>query len=107
VVPDLLAGRTVLIAAHGHSIRALVKQLDGVSDAQIAGIRIPNGVPLMYRLDSQLRPIPPPAGQAALGLRGVFLDDDGSLADLLRKDAACMGPDDAATKQAAPPQPQP
>lgn len=107
MVPDLLAGRTVLIAAHGHSIRALVKHIDDVSDAQIASIRMPNGAPLVYRLDAALRPIPPQACEAALGLRAVFLDDDGTLAERLRKDAACVGPDDAASKQATQAQPQP
>jgi hypothetical protein len=95
---------TVLIAAHGHSIRALVKHIDDVSDAEIASIRMPNGVPLVYRLDEALRPIPPPASQAAAGLRAIWLDDDGHLAERLRKDAACVGQDEAAPKLAIAPQ---
>ena len=56
VVPDLRAGRTVLVVAHGNSLRALVKHLDGISDEDIAGLNIPTGVPLLYRLDADLRP---------------------------------------------------
>lgn len=50
VVPDLRAGRTVLLAAHGNSLRALVKQLDGIDDDTIAGLNIPTGIPLVYTL---------------------------------------------------------
>jgi 2,3-bisphosphoglycerate-dependent phosphoglycerate mutase len=57
IVPDLRAGRTVLVAAHGNSLRALVKHLDGISDADIAGLDIPTGIPLRYELDEQLRPL--------------------------------------------------
>jgi 2,3-bisphosphoglycerate-dependent phosphoglycerate mutase len=57
VVPDLRAGRVVLVAAHGNSLRALVKHLDGVSDQAIAGLNIPTGIPLVYRLDADLRPV--------------------------------------------------
>jgi 2,3-bisphosphoglycerate-dependent phosphoglycerate mutase len=56
IVPDLSAGRTVLVAAHGNSLRALVKHLDGISDEDIAGLNIPTGMPLVYRLDEDLRP---------------------------------------------------
>ncbi|CAM2880304.1 phosphoglyceromutase [Saccharomonospora xinjiangensis] len=62
IVPDLRAGRTVLVAAHGNSLRALVKHLDGISDADIAGLNIPTGIPLRYDLrDSggELRPANP------------------------------------------------
>ncbi|MGQ7295170.1 phosphoglyceromutase [Quadrisphaera sp. KR29] len=59
VVPDLQAGRTVLLAAHGNSLRALVKHLDGISDTDIAGLNIPTGIPLLYDLDDQLRPTTP------------------------------------------------
>lgn len=51
IVPDLAAGRTVLVAAHGNSLRALVKHLDGIGDDDIAGLNIPTGVPLVYELD--------------------------------------------------------
>jgi len=57
VVPDLKAGRRVLIAAHGNSLRALVKYLDGISDEEITGLNIPTGVPLVYELDEDLRSI--------------------------------------------------
>jgi 2,3-bisphosphoglycerate-dependent phosphoglycerate mutase len=56
IVPDLRAGRTVLVTAHGNSLRALVKHLDGISDDAIAGLNIPTGIPLVYTLDEHLRP---------------------------------------------------
>ncbi|GAA3020512.1 phosphoglyceromutase [Actinokineospora globicatena] len=59
IVPDLRAGKTVLVAAHGNSLRALVKHLDGVSDADIAGLNIPTGIPLRYDLDEALKPTNP------------------------------------------------
>jgi 2,3-bisphosphoglycerate-dependent phosphoglycerate mutase len=55
VVPELRAGRRVLIAAHGNSLRALVKHLSGISDADIVQFEIPTGVPIVYNLDSDLR----------------------------------------------------
>jgi 2,3-bisphosphoglycerate-dependent phosphoglycerate mutase len=57
IAPAVRAGRRVLVAAHGNSLRALVKHLDGVSDADIVGLNIPTGVPLLYELDAQLRPL--------------------------------------------------
>jgi 2,3-bisphosphoglycerate-dependent phosphoglycerate mutase len=59
VVPDLRAGKVVLLAAHGNSLRALVKHLDGVSDTDIVGLNIPTGIPLRYDLDDDLRPTVP------------------------------------------------
>jgi 2,3-bisphosphoglycerate-dependent phosphoglycerate mutase len=59
IVPDLESGMTVLVAAHGNSLRALVKHLDQISDEDIAGLNIPTGMPLVYRLDDDLRPIVP------------------------------------------------
>jgi 2,3-bisphosphoglycerate-dependent phosphoglycerate mutase len=56
VTADLRAGHTVLIAAHGNSLRALVKHLDGISDDDIAGLNIPTGMPLVYELDDDLVP---------------------------------------------------
>jgi len=53
----LRLGRTVLVTAHGNSLRALVKHLDGIGDEDIAGLNIPTGIPLVYRLDDDLRPI--------------------------------------------------
>ena len=57
IAPDLLAGKTVLVTAHGNSLRALVKHLDGISDADIAGLNIPTGIPLYYELDKELKPL--------------------------------------------------
>lgn len=57
IVPDLREGKTVLVAAHGNSLRALVKHLDGLGDDEVVGLNIPTGVPLRYDLDDDLRPI--------------------------------------------------
>ena len=57
IVPDLTAGQTVLIAAHGNSLRALVKHLDDISDDDIAGLNIPTGMPLVYELDDDMKPV--------------------------------------------------
>jgi 2,3-bisphosphoglycerate-dependent phosphoglycerate mutase len=57
VVPDLRAGLTVLVAAHGNSLRALVKHLDGISDEAIPGLNIPTGIPLLYDLDESMAPL--------------------------------------------------
>ncbi|NYH52281.1 MULTISPECIES: phosphoglyceromutase [Nocardiopsis] len=59
IVPDLAADKTVLVAAHGNSLRALVKHLDGVSDTDIAGLNIPTGIPLRYDLDERFEPTNP------------------------------------------------
>ena len=67
IVPDLQAGKTVLIAAHGNSLRALVKYLDGMSDEDVVGLNIPTGIPLRYDLDSDLKP-------AVVG--GTYLDPE-------------------------------
>lgn len=55
--PAILAGRRVLVSAHGNSMRAMVKYLDGISDADITGLNIPNGVPLVYEFDDALKPV--------------------------------------------------
>ena len=57
IAPSIKAGQRVLIAAHGNSLRALVKYLDGVSDEAIVGLNIPTGIPLVYELDAGLRPL--------------------------------------------------
>jgi len=57
IVPDLRDGKTVLIGAHGNSLRAMVKHLDGVSDDEIAELNIPTGIPLVYELDENLRAV--------------------------------------------------
>ncbi len=81
IVPDLKAGKTVLIAAHGNSLRALVKYLDGMSDDEITGLNIPTGIPLKYELDENLKPTVPggeyldpeaaAAGAAAVAAQGA------------------------------------
>ncbi|WP_067568685.1 phosphoglyceromutase [Nocardia acidivorans] len=67
---DVTAGKTVLIAAHGNSLRALVKHLEGISDDDIAGLNIPTGIPLKYELDENLRPLGP----------GEYLDPEAAAA---------------------------
>ena len=57
IVPELKAGRRVLLAAHGNSLRALVKHLDGTSEEEIVGLNIPTGIPLVYELDDDLKPL--------------------------------------------------
>ncbi|MEE4163248.1 MAG: 2,3-diphosphoglycerate-dependent phosphoglycerate mutase [Woeseiaceae bacterium] len=57
IAPELEAGRSVLIAAHGNSLRALVKMLDEISDEEITGFNIPTGIPLVYELDDDLKPV--------------------------------------------------
>ena len=57
IIPDLKSKKNVLVTAHGNSLRALVKHLDGISDEDIAGLNIPTGIPLLYRLDEKMKPI--------------------------------------------------
>ncbi|MEX0150949.1 phosphoglyceromutase [Microbacterium sp. LMI1-1-1.1] len=79
IAPDLKAGKTVLVTAHGNSLRGLVKHLEGISDGDIAELNIPTGIPLVYRLDADLRPLGPgqyldpeaaAAGAAAVAAQG-------------------------------------
>jgi 2,3-bisphosphoglycerate-dependent phosphoglycerate mutase len=67
IVPDLRFGKTVLIVAHGNSLRALVKYLDQMSEEEIVGLNIPTGIPLRYDLDENLKPVNP---------GGTYLDPD-------------------------------
>lgn len=57
IVPDLLAGRRPLVVAHGNSLRALVKHLDGLTEEEVVSLNIPTGIPLVYELDEQLQPV--------------------------------------------------
>jgi len=57
IAPAIRAGKQILISAHGNSLRALIKMLDGISDSDIVGLNIPNGQPLVYELDADLKPI--------------------------------------------------
>jgi len=57
IAPAIRSGKRILISAHGNSLRALIKSLDGISDQDIVGLNIPNGQPLVYELDADLRPI--------------------------------------------------
>ena len=79
IVPDLAAGHTVMVVAHGNSLRALVKHLDGISDEAISELNIPTGIPLVYELDDDFRPVRPAeyldpaaaaAGAAAVAAQG-------------------------------------
>lgn len=71
VTADLSAGRTVLVAAHGNSLRGIVKHLDGISDEDIAALNIPTGMPLVYELDDAFRPVTP---------GGTYLDPEAAAA---------------------------
>ncbi len=73
IIPDLEAGHTVLVAAHGNSLRALVKHLDNVSDSDIAGLNIPTGVPLYYELNDDHMPVT---------VGGRYLDPDAAAASI-------------------------
>src|SRR5918992_1090829 len=57
IVPDLRRGRLVLVAAHGNSLRAIVKHLDNIGDAEVVSLNIPTGIPLLYELDDDLKPV--------------------------------------------------
>lgn len=70
ITVDLAAGKTVLVIAHGNSLRGLVKHLDGISDEDIADLNIPTGIPLVYRLDTSFTPLAP----------SVYLDPDAAAA---------------------------
>ncbi|MDR5698237.1 phosphoglyceromutase [Agromyces aerolatus] len=79
IIPDLAAGKTVLVTAHGNSLRALVKHLEGISDDDIAELNIPTGIPLVYELDDDFMPTKPgeyldpeaaAAGAAAVAAQG-------------------------------------
>jgi len=74
VAPKLKEGKNVLIAAHGNSLRALVKHLDDISESTIAELNIPTGTPLVYNLDDQLNVVPASEG-AISPLRGSYLGD--------------------------------
>lgn len=70
IIPDLRAGKTVLVTAHGNSLRGLVKHLDGISDADISELNIPTGIPLVYRLGEDFMPTEP----------GAYLDPEAAAA---------------------------
>jgi len=59
IVADLREGKTVMVAAHGNSLRAIIKHLDGIDDEVIAGLNVPTGIPLVYELDEDMRPVTP------------------------------------------------
>jgi 2,3-bisphosphoglycerate-dependent phosphoglycerate mutase len=73
IVPDIKAGKNLIIAAHGNSLRALVKHIDGISSEDITELNIPTGVPLVYELDDDMNPIP--HKDAIAPLQGRYLGD--------------------------------
>ena len=77
IVPDLRAGKTVLVAAHGNSLRALVKHLDGMTPEQVVELNLPTGEPLVYELDDSLQP---PGAVGPGGVRGRYLDPERAVA---------------------------
>ena len=72
-----VSGKKIIIAAHGNSLRALVKHLDGISEETIAGLNIPTGVPLVYTLDDNMRPIKSPKSIGELS--GEYLGDQDAI----------------------------
>ena len=85
LAPAIRAGQRVVVSAHGNSMRALVKYLDGISDADIVGLNIPNGIPLVYELDAQLKP-----------LRSDYLGDPKAAAEAAAAVAGRAGPERSA-----------
>jgi 2,3-bisphosphoglycerate-dependent phosphoglycerate mutase len=77
IAPDLRVGKVVLVAAHGNSLRALVKHLDGMSDADVVELNIPTGMPLIYELDDDLAPT---TAVGLLNVKGRYLDPDAAAA---------------------------
>jgi len=80
IVPDIRSGQLVLISAHGNSLRALIKHLDGIPDDDIAALNLPTGVPLFYELDRSMRPsreIDP-----RYGVSGLYLDESAAAASI-------------------------
>jgi 2,3-bisphosphoglycerate-dependent phosphoglycerate mutase len=73
VVPDLLAGHVTFVVAHGNSLRAIVKHLDNISDADVVSLNIPTGIPLVYELDEALQPVTP---------GGRYLDPEAAAASI-------------------------
>ena len=71
IIPELTSGKTVLIAAHGNSLRAIVKMLDNLSEEEISKVNIPTAIPLLYELDENFKPIKP---------RGEYLDPEAAAA---------------------------
>ncbi|MFP3962513.1 phosphoglyceromutase [Actinomadura fulvescens] len=98
IVPDLAAGRTVLVAAHGNSLRAMVKHLDDVSDEAITELNIPTGIPLVYELDDDFAP---------LKRGGEYLDPEAAKAaiEAVKNQGAGAGAKAAAPKAPVPPVP--
>ena len=74
IAPEIRKGKRILISAHGNSLRALIKELDGISDKDIALLNIPTGQPLVYELDDDLKPI-----------RHYFLGDQAQIAEALQE----------------------
>lgn len=74
IQPDLKAGKTILVAAHGNSIRAIVKYIEGIADDVIPGLEIPTGTPLVYEFDADLKPIPQSAAVEPMKF-GRYLGD--------------------------------
>ena len=86
IAPQIKEGKTVMVAAHGNSLRALVKHLDGIDESTIAELNIPTGTPLVYTLDENLKPIP--HADAISPLQGRYLGDQ----DAIRARSKCTHP---------------
>ena len=86
LVPDLMAGKTVMVVAHANSLRGLVRHIDGLSDAQVQSISLPSGIPFVYSFDNSLKPIKHPSSFPPMS--SCFLESPKALKLLLQKDKA-------------------
>eukprot|EP00607_Mallomonas_marina_P000688 CAMPEP_0182430730 /NCGR_PEP_ID=MMETSP1167-20130531/42895_1 /TAXON_ID=2988 /ORGANISM="Mallomonas Sp, Strain CCMP3275" /LENGTH=175 /DNA_ID=CAMNT_0024616153 /DNA_START=15 /DNA_END=538 /DNA_ORIENTATION=- len=84
ILPELQSGRNVMLVAHGNSLRGIVKHVDGIDDETISEVGIPNGIPLVYKFDKDMNPIP--QEMAVHPLTGVFLEKKGLLRAALAKE---------------------
>lgn len=90
IVPDIKAGKKLVIAAHGNTIRALVQHLDGISEEVICELNVPTGVPLIYDLDENMKPVKHP--DAIAPLQGHYLGDQKKIREKIAGVAAQTGP---------------
>jgi 2,3-bisphosphoglycerate-dependent phosphoglycerate mutase len=92
IAPDLRSGRLVLVSAHGNSLRALIKHLDHISNADIPELNLPTGVPLLYELDDDMRPTR--SVDPRFGVGGIYLDPDAATASIaeVRSQGAARAP---------------
>lgn len=91
LVPDLLAGKTVVVVGHANSLRGLIRLIDGLPDTQVQALALPSGIPLVFNFDQSLKPVQHPSRFAPLS--GCFLESPKSLKLLLEKEKAWGSPE--------------